>query len=60
MNAETPNQLPVVAEGISSWDDVVFIPAQFVQEMRDLADHYEGKKKLTLRSYTVTASGEIR
>jgi putative transcriptional regulator len=33
---------------------VVFDPAEFVQDMRDLADHYMGKKKLTLRTFRVT------
>jgi DNA-binding transcriptional regulator YiaG len=38
---------------ISSWDDAIFDPADLVRDVRDLADHYEGKKKLTLRSFTV-------
>jgi putative transcriptional regulator len=38
---------------ISSWDDALFDPADLVRDMRDLADHYEGKKKLTLRTFTV-------
>ena len=40
---------------ISSWDDAVFDPADLVGDMRDLAEHYEGKKKLTLRTFTVVA-----
>lgn len=38
---------------IASWDDVPFDPAEFVQDMRELADHYEGRKKLTLRTFRV-------
>lgn len=38
---------------IKSWDDVVFDPAQFVKDMEELADHYKGKKKLTLRTFRV-------
>ena len=40
---------------ISSWEDALFDPADLVREVRDLADHYEGKKKLTLRTFTVVA-----
>lgn len=45
---------PTTSKPITSWDDVVFDPAEFVQDMRDLADHYMGKKKLTLRTFRVT------
>ncbi|MBN8710783.1 MAG: helix-turn-helix domain-containing protein [Verrucomicrobia bacterium] len=38
---------------IKSWDDVIFDPAQFVQDMEELVDHYKGKKKLTLRTFRV-------
>ncbi len=45
---------PTTSKPITSWDDVVLEPAEFVQDMRDLADHYAGTKKLTLRTFRVT------
>src|SRR5258707_15701133 len=45
-----------VSKRISSWDDAVFDPVDLVRDMKDLADHYEGKKKLTLRTFTIVAS----
>ena len=38
---------------ITSWDDVVFDPAQFVKDMEELVDHYKGKKRLPLRSFRI-------
>jgi putative transcriptional regulator len=40
---------------ISSWDDAIFDPVDLIRDVGDLADHYEGKKKLTLRTFTVVA-----
>ncbi|MCK9590285.1 MAG: helix-turn-helix domain-containing protein [Terrimicrobiaceae bacterium] len=52
-DSKTP---PNASKPITSWDDVVFDPARFVQGMEELADHYEGKKKLTLRTFRAVAS----
>ncbi len=53
MKSKTSSKSPTASKPISSWDDAVFDPADLVQDMRELADHYEGKKKLTLRTFRV-------
>lgn len=53
MKNKSSKAQPTTSKPITSWDDVVFDPAEFVQDMRDLADHYMGKKKLTLRTFRV-------
>jgi putative transcriptional regulator len=55
MKSKTSKKPLVESKPISSWDDAVFDPADLVQDMKDLADHYEGKKKLTLRTFTLVA-----
>jgi putative transcriptional regulator len=55
MKKKSSKVQPATSKPITSWDDAVFDPAEFVKDMRDLADHYMGKKKLTLRSFTVVA-----
>ena len=55
MKSKTSKKPLAESKRISSWDDVVFDPADLVRDMKDLADHYEGKKKLTLRTFTVVA-----
>ena len=36
---------------ITSWDDAVFDPPQFVRDMEELVDHYQGRKMLHLRTF---------
>lgn len=52
MKSTASNESPRVSKSIASWDDAVFDPAELVQDMQELADHYEEKKKLTLRTYS--------
>ena len=54
MKSKTSNKPPKASKTISSWDDALFDPAEFVQDMKGLAKHYEGGKKLTLRTFTVS------
>jgi DNA-binding transcriptional regulator YiaG len=54
MKRKSSKVQPATSKRITSWDDAVFDPAQFVKDMRDLADHYTGKRKLTLRTFRVT------
>jgi DNA-binding transcriptional regulator YiaG len=56
MKSKTSRKPLAESKRISSWDDVVFDPADLVRDMKDLADRYEGKKKLTLRTFTIVAS----
>jgi len=55
MKSKASSKRPPSSKRISSWDDAVFDPADLVRDMRDVADHYAGKKKLTLRSFRVVA-----
>ena len=55
MKSKASRKPRTASKRISSWDDAVFDPADLVRDMRDLADHYEGKKKLTLRTFAVVA-----
>jgi putative transcriptional regulator len=55
MKSKTSKKPLAESKRVSSWDDAVFDPADLVQDMKDLADHYEGKKKLTLRTFTIVA-----
>lgn len=55
MKSKTSKKPLDESKRISSWDDAVFDPADLVRDMKDLADHYEGKKKLTLRTFTIVA-----
>ena len=55
MKSKASNKRPTPSKRISSWDDAVFDPADLVRDVKDLADHYTGKRKLTLRTYTVAA-----
>lgn len=55
MKSTASNESPRASKSITSWDDAVFDPAELVQDMQELADHYEGKKKLTLRTYSAVA-----
>jgi putative transcriptional regulator len=55
MKSKTSKKPRFESKPISSWDDAVFDPADLVQDMKDLADHYEGKKKFTLRTFTLVA-----
>ena len=57
MKSKTSRKPLVESKPISSWDDAVFDPADLVQDMQDLADHYEGEKQLTLRTFTRLGSG---
>lgn len=43
----------MTSKPITSWDDVVFDPADLVRDMQELAEHYKGDKKLTLRTFRV-------
>lgn len=56
MKSKASRKPRAASERISSWDDAIFDPADLVRDVRDLADHYEGKKKLTLRTFTVVAA----
>jgi len=53
---EKPSDLK---SGITSWDDVVFDPAQFVKDMEELVDHYKGKKKLKLRTIRIIRPASV-
>lgn len=55
MKSKASRKPRTASKRISSWDDAIFDPADLVRDMRDLADHYEGNKKLTLRTFTVVA-----
>ncbi len=52
MKSKTSKKPLAVSKPISTWDDAVFDPAYLVGDMGELAEHYEGKKKLTLRTFT--------
>ncbi len=52
MKKKSSSTPPATSKRITSWDDVPFEPAQLIQDVQDLADHYQGKKKLTLRTFT--------
>ena len=56
MKNKTSSKSPTASKPISSWDDAVFDPADLVQDMKAVADHYEGKKILTLRTFRAVAS----
>lgn len=53
MKNTASRKAPKASKAISGWDDAVFDPAALVRDMKDVADRYEGKKKLTLRAYSV-------
>jgi putative transcriptional regulator len=53
MKSKASNKRPTPSKRVLSWDDAVFDPADLVRDVKDLADHYAGKRKLTLRTYTV-------
>ena len=53
MKSKASNKRPTPSQRVLSWDDAVFDPADLVRNVKDLADHYAGKRKLTLRTYTV-------
>ena len=55
MKNKASNKRPTPSKRVLSWDDAVFDPADLVRDVKDLADHYAGKRKLTLRTYTVVA-----
>ena len=55
MKNTASSKVPKASKTISSWDDALFDPADLVRDMKDVADHYEGKKKLTLRTYSAIA-----
>jgi DNA-binding transcriptional regulator YiaG len=55
MKSKASRKPRAASKRISSWDDAIFDPADLVRDVRDLADHYEGKKKLTLRTFAVVA-----
>jgi DNA-binding transcriptional regulator YiaG len=55
MKSKASRKPRAASKRISSWDDAPFDPADLVRDVRNLADHYEGKKKLTLRNFTVVA-----
>ena len=55
MKSKDARKPRAVSKRISGWDDAIFVPADLVRDVRDLADDYEGKKKLTLRTFTVVA-----
>ena len=55
MKSKASRKPRAASKRISSWDDALFDPADLVRDVGDLADHYEGKKKLTLRTFTVVA-----
>ena len=38
---------PTPSKRVSSWDDAVLDPTDLVRDVKDLADHYAGKRKLT-------------
>ena len=50
MKSKASNKRPTPSKRVLSWDDAVFDPADLVRDMKDLADHYAGKRKLTLRT----------
>lgn len=54
MKSKPSKARPTKSKPITSWDDAIFDPTEFVQDMRDLADHFVGTKKLTLRTFRVT------
>lgn len=56
MKNKTSSKSPTASKPISSWDDAVFDPAELVRDMEAVADHYEGKKMLTLRTFRAVAS----
>jgi putative transcriptional regulator len=56
MKNKISSKSPNASKAISSWDDAVFDPADLVRDMGAVADHYEGKKKLTLRTFRGIAS----
>ena len=53
MKRKSSKAQPATSKPISSWDDVPLDPAELVQDVQDLADHYMGGKKLTLRTFRV-------
>ena len=52
MKSKASNKRPTPSKRVLSWDDAVFDPADLVRDVKDLADYYAGKRKLTLRTYT--------
>ena len=56
MKNKTSSKSPTASKPISSWDDAVFDPADLVRDMKAVADHYGGKKTLTLRTFRAVAS----
>ena len=59
MKKKSSKAQPETSKPITSWDDAEFDPAVFVQDMRDLADHYMGEKKLTLRTFRINRPSPI-
>jgi putative transcriptional regulator len=55
MKSKASKKPRAASKRISSWDDAIFDPADLIRDVGDLADHYEGKKKFTLRTFTVVA-----
>jgi DNA-binding transcriptional regulator YiaG len=55
MKSKSSKKQRTASKRISSWDDAIFDPADLVRDVADLADRYEGKKKLSLRTFTVMA-----
>jgi hypothetical protein len=55
MKSKASKKQRTASKRISNWDDAIFDPADLVSDVADLADHYEGKKRLTLRTFTVVA-----
>ncbi len=52
MKSNTSKKSLTASKPITNWDDAIFDPVQLVNDMAELADHYEGKRKLTLRTFT--------
>ena len=55
MKNTNSSKLPKASKKISNWSDAAFDPADLVRDMKELADHYKGKKKLTLRTFSAVA-----
>ena len=53
MKSKASNKRPTPSKRVLSWDDAVFDPADLVRDVKDLADHFGGKRKFTLCTYTV-------
>jgi putative transcriptional regulator len=55
MKSKASRKPRAASKRILGWDDAIFDPVDLVRDVGDLADHYEGKKKLTLRTFTIVA-----